>query len=165
MARGATKASDNVWYQARMEAAKVDERLQSRCGVAEILNMSEDAVKNTELGIEKCMPVDKAVMFAKLYNAPQLLNHYCLHECPIGKGKARTISDEVVPIDRVTVKLLKLLKVNRLKEVQDKLLDIAAEGNVTEEDRPELESIMEYLDTVVKTVSELRTICRKATKE
>lgn len=163
MARGATKASDNVWYKARMEAAKVDKKLLSRSGAAEAVNMSEDAIKNTELGLEKCMPVEKAVLLSELYNAPQLLNHYCLHECPIGKNQP--ISDELLTIDRVTVKLLKLLKVDKLLEVREKLLDIAEDGVITADDKPELELIMEYLDTLVKTASELRTICRKVTKE
>lgn len=163
MARGATKASDNVWYKARMEAAKVDERLVSRSGAAEVANMSEDAIKNTELGLEKCMSVDKAVILSGIYNAPQLLNYYCLHECPIGKNQP--LSEDVVTIDRVTVKLLKLLKVDKLTEAKKKLLDIAEDGVVTDDERPELEQIMAYLDTLVKIASELRTICRKVTKE
>lgn len=44
MARGATKASGNVWYEARMEAAKTDQRLLSREGAAERANMSVDAM-------------------------------------------------------------------------------------------------------------------------
>jgi hypothetical protein len=165
MARGATKASSNVWYQARIEAAKTDEKLLTRNSAAEAMNISEDAIKDTELGIEKCMPVDKAVLFSKTYNAPQLLNHYCIHDCPI--GKTQPISDEVVPIEKVTVKLMKLLNVNRLREIQNTLLDIAtvSDGNITDDNRPELEKIMDYLDTVTRTVSELRTICRRATKE
>ena len=62
MGRGATKAAGNVWYEARMEAAKWNDKLLSRAGAAEALNMSEDAVKDAELGLNKCMPVDKAVL-------------------------------------------------------------------------------------------------------
>ena len=68
MGRGATKAAGNVWYEARMEAAKWNDKLLSRAGAAEALNMSEDAVKDAELGLNKCMPVDKAVLMADLYN-------------------------------------------------------------------------------------------------
>lgn len=55
MGRGATKAAGNVWYEARMEAAKWNDKLLSRAGAAEALNMSEDAVKDAELGLNKCM--------------------------------------------------------------------------------------------------------------
>ena len=39
MGRGATKAAGNVWYEARMEAAKWNDKLLSRAGAAEALNM------------------------------------------------------------------------------------------------------------------------------
>lgn len=103
MGRDATKARGNPWYEAWMEAAKWEDRLASREDAAEQLGMSVDAVKNAELNLDKCMPVDKAVLMADLYNAPQLLNHYCLKECPIGCH--RSISEEVLDIDRITVKL------------------------------------------------------------
>ena len=38
MGRGATKAAGNVWYEARMEAAKWNDKLLSRAGAAEALN-------------------------------------------------------------------------------------------------------------------------------
>lgn len=38
---------------------------------------------------------------ADLYNAPQLLNYYCLNECPI--GCRQSLSDKVLSIERVTV--------------------------------------------------------------
>ena len=73
MGRDATKAVGNVWFEARKEAAKYDDRLQSREGAAELLGMSRSAVADAELGISKVMPVDKAVLMADLYRQPQLL--------------------------------------------------------------------------------------------
>ena len=93
---------------------------------------------------------------ADLYNAPQLLNYYCLHECPI--GCRHSISDEVVDIDRVTVKLLKGLRVDKLEEIKDSLLDIAEDGKITDDEKPELKEVLDYLDSLAKTVSELKTI-------
>lgn len=101
MGREATRAAGNPWYEARKKAAEYDDRLCSREGAAERLGMSVSAVADAELGLSKCMPVDKAVLMADLYKAPNLLNHYCLHECPI--GCRHSISDEVLSIDRVTV--------------------------------------------------------------
>lgn len=160
MGRGATKATGNVWYEARMDAAKWNDKLSSRAGAAEALNMSEDAVKDAELGLSKCMPVDKAVLMADLYNAPQLKCYYCNHECPI--GRTMPISAESLDIDRVTVKLLKNLRVSDLEEVKDKLIDIADDGKITDDEKPELKNILSYLDDLAKTLSELRSIGEKA---
>ena len=156
MGREARKAACNPWYEARKKAAEYDDRLCSREGAAERLGMSVSAVADAELGLTKCMPVDKAVLMADLYNAPQLLNYYCLHECPI--GCRHSISDEVVDIDRVTVKLLKGLRVDKLEEIKDSLLDIAEDGKITDDEKPELKEVLDYLDSLAKTVSELKTI-------
>ena len=144
MGRGATKAAGNVWYEARMEAAKWNDKLLSRAGAAEALNMSEDAVKDAELGLNKCMPVDKAVLMADLYRKPELRNYYCLHECPIGRTLA--ISDEAPGLERVTVKLLKNLRVEDLEGVKDRLVDIAEDGRISDDEKPALEEILAYLD-------------------
>ena len=142
MGRDATKAAGNPWYQARKKAAEYDDRLCSRESAAEQLGMSVSSLADAELGNTKFMPVDKAVLMADRYNAPWLLNHYCLNECPI--GCRHSLSDEVVGIDRVTVKLLKSLKTEQLGEVKDTLLDIAADGKITEDEKPALQEVLTY---------------------
>lgn len=156
MGREATKAVGNPWYEARKKAAEYDDRLGSREGAADRLGMSVSSVADAELGLTKCMPVDKAVLMADLYNAPHLLNYYCLHECPI--GCRQSLSDEVLGIDRVTVKLLKSLKVDELDGIKEKLIDIAADGVISEDEKPEMRDILSYLDELSKTISELKTI-------
>lgn len=156
MGREATKAAGNPWFEARKKAAMYDDRLCSREGAAERLGMSVSAVADAELGLSKCMPVDKAVLMADLYKAPHLLNYYCLNECPI--GCRLSLSDQVLDIDRVTVKLLRDLKVDRLSEVKDTLLEIAADGQITDDEKPAFKDVLDYLDSVAKTVSELKII-------
>lgn len=160
MGRRATKAAENIWFKARMNAATYDERLSSREGAAELLGMSVSAVSDAELGLSKCMPVDKAVLMADRYKAPYLLNHYCLNECPI--GCRLPISDEVLGIERVTVKLLRSLRIDDLREVKEKLIEIAADGVVSEGEKSDLQEVSAYLKEIAKTASELETICLMA---
>ncbi len=162
MGRGATKAQGNVWYEARIEAAKWNERLLSRFGAAEMMGLSEDAVKSAELGLYKSMPVDNAVLMADAYNAPELLNHYCLNECPIGRG--RPLSAEVLGLDRVTIKLLKELRSDAMEKLRDRMLDIAEDGDVTGNELSDLTEIINQLDELSKTISELKIIGEKALK-
>lgn len=147
MGRDATKAAGNPWYQARKKAAEYDDRLCSRESAAEQLGMSVSSLADAELGNTKFMPVDKAVLMADRYNAPWLLNHYCLNECPI--GCRHSLSDEVVGIDRVTVKLLKSLKTEKLGDVKDTLLDIAADGKITEDEKPALQEVLAYSQALI----------------
>jgi hypothetical protein len=71
----------------------------------------------------------------------------------------------VLSIERVTVKLMKSLKVDKLNEVKDTLLDIAEDGQISNDEKPALKSVLDYLDEVAKTVSELKTIGEMALKE
>lgn len=160
MGRDATKAQGNPWYEARKDAALYDERLYSREGAAEMLGMSVSSVADAELGTAKCMPVDKAVLMADLYKAPQLLNYYCLNECPI--GSRLSISDKVHNIDRITLKLLKNLRVKELDSMKEKLIDIAEDGVISDDEKEEMQNILNYLDTIAKTVSELKITCQIA---
>jgi len=163
MGRDAAKAAGNPWYEARKTAAFYDDRLKSREGAAERLGMSPSAVADAELGLTKCMPVDKAVMMADLYNAPQLLNYYCTHECPIG-GR-QSLSDQVVCIERVTVKLLRELKVDQLEIIKDKLLAIAEDGIISQDEAPELSEVLDFLDRLTMTISELKIIGQIALRQ
>lgn len=156
MGRDATKASGNVWYEARMEASKWNEKLSSRSGAAEYMNVSEDVVKDCELGLYKVMPVEHAVRMADAYNAPHLLNHYCLYYCPIGCNKP--ISDQNLSVEHVTVKLLKNLRVDQIEQMKVKLIDIAADGKVTDDKIIDLYAVLEYTRELQKTLSELEII-------
>lgn len=160
MGRDASKAAGNPWYEARLEAAKFNDKLCSREGAAELLGMSVSSVADTELGLSKVMPVDKAVLMADLYCDPALLNYYCLHECPI--GRRRPISDDTICVERAAVKLTKILRKEVVQRFKHGLQDIAADGVVSDDEFPEFDAIMDELREVSKVISELEIIRDKA---
>ncbi len=163
MGRDATKAAGNPWYEARMRASKYNGKLASREGAAEMLGMSVSAVADTELGLTKFMPVEKAVLMADLYNEPQLLNHFCLHECPI--GCRHCISDEVNDIDRMAVKLVRGLRTEDVERIKNTILDIAEDGKVNEDEKAPFREVLDYLEKLGKLISELKIIGDQVLKE
>ena len=72
MGRDAMKAGENPCFRCRKEAAKYNDKLSSREGAAEALGVSASSLADYELGITKVIPVDKVVLMADLYNAPEL---------------------------------------------------------------------------------------------
>ena len=72
MGRGPTKSNENAYFVARKKAAMYNERLYSREGAAELLGISVSTLADYELGNTKVVPVDKVVLMADLYNAPEL---------------------------------------------------------------------------------------------
>ena len=156
MGRGATKAAGNPWYEARIRASKWNDKLLNREGAAEELNMSLSAVEEAETGRSKTMPVDKAVAMARKYCAPELLNYYCLNECPIGCKRA--ISADAVELERAVVKITQILRKEKVQWIKHGLQDIAMDGEVTEDELDDLDMIINSLRDVSKIISELEII-------
>ena len=75
MPKMATKAADNVFYKARMEAAKWNDKLSSREGAAEVTGLDRTRIAYIELGTITPYP-EEILILADCYNAPELCNHY-----------------------------------------------------------------------------------------
>lgn len=152
MGANPTKAADNVYCQARYKASETNERLKSREGAAELLGISPSSLADYELGNIKFVPVDKVVLMADLYNAPELLNDYCATSCPIGCKSVQKI--EVEEIDRITLKMLSAF--SQAEGVSKSLIAIVADGVITEDERPEMDMVLADLDNLGLRISEMK---------
>lgn len=154
-----TKAGENIYFRCRKEAARYNDKLSSREGASELLGISPSSLADYELGITKVVPVDKAVLMADLYNAPEIKTSYCCTECPIGRDQP--IATEISSIERATLKLLKGFSPDKLDEVKRQLIEIATDGVITSEEKPQLKTILDYLEYLIKAAGELRLIGQK----
>lgn len=161
MGRDAIKACENMCFRCRKEAAKHNDRLYSREGAAELLGVSVSSLAEYETGATKVIPVDRVVLMAELYNAPELKVWYCTEECPIGRTYRSIPSPELTSVEQKTLQLLKMLRQSEVEIVSNMLLDITADGVITEDESVSLVDIMEYLDKLIKSAGELRLICGK----
>lgn len=159
MPRKATKAAGNVYYLARMEAAACNDNLNSREGAAEIMGIDRTRLARIELGSLDPYP-EEVLLMSDTYNAPELGNHFCSQQCPLGKQTVPQI--EVAQLDRLTIQVLSALK--RITFVKETLLDIAADGVITTEEKPELEKVMEALDMISKNAHALKLWAEKNLK-
>lgn len=160
MQSGYRKGNENIYLCCRKEAAKYNERLNSREGVAELLGISVSSLANYELGITKVVPPDMVIMMADLYNAPQLKAHYCAYECLMGQDAP--IATEINSIELVTVRIMQSLSSAKLDKIKEQLVEIAADGVVSESEIPALQEIVDYLNGAAQTISELSLICQKS---
>lgn len=128
MGRDAAKACENQCFRCRKEAAKHNDKLGSREGAAELLGISVSSLADYELGNTKVIPVDKVVLMADIYNAPELMAWYCSSECLIGKSLEMP-SPEIASVERTTMKLLKQLRQGDIEQVKEMFdLRIASDG-------------------------------------
>lgn len=129
MSRQATKAVGNRYYEARMRAAKYNEKLLTRAGAIDYLpGVTEDSLKKYELDITRPPNIVVALM-ADAYNEPELRAWYCVNECPLGKD-CREIPE--MPAERALIRLQNSVyemeevtagEWTTLEEVQKKLLE------------------------------------------
>lgn len=153
MANDCMKTNENIYFRCRKEAAKYNDKLNSRESASELLGVSVSSLADYELGNTKVVPVDKVVLMSDLYNAPQLLNGYCARECPIGCRK--DTATEIQPIERTTLGLLNLLQNDKLGRFMSALTSIAADGLVSEDEKSKMTEIVAYLNEVRVLVEEL----------
>lgn len=161
MGRDPMKATENPCFRCRREAAKYNDKLHSREGAAELLGVSVSSLADYELGNTKVIPVDKIVLMADLYNAPELKAWYCSSECPIGRSFPMPSSD-LTTVERTTLNLLRQLRQDDVEKVREQLIDITADGVISEDERVALADILAYLDKLIKAAGELRLIGQKA---
>lgn len=144
---------NNVYYQARAAAAQYNDGLKSMESAADLLGISYSTLSSYELGTVKCPQPDKVVLMADLYNAPQLLNHYCTKECPVGTcGQVAEL--EVAELDRLVVKTL--AKLRRAPQIKEDLLEITEDGEITPDEESILEELLNDLDEISSVAQELK---------
>ena len=142
MSKFATKAAANMFCQARYEAAKSNERLSSREGAAEEIGIDRTRLARIELG--STIPYQEEVLLmADCYKAPELKGNYCREMCPLGKNMPKI---ENAGLDRISL----------INEAKESLLDITADGIISEEEKPELKKIIQTLDEVNEITQNLK---------
>lgn len=135
MAKYATKAKENIFTQARYNAAKFNDRLNSREGASEELGIDRSRLARIELGSKNPFP-DEVLMMSDIYNAPELKAHFCKYMCPLGKDFPEVESED---LDRISVKALSSFR--KISKAKDLLLDITEDGIITDEEKGDLEII------------------------
>ena len=162
MGSGCMKENDNVYFRARKNAAIYNDKLYSREGASDLIGVSSSTLADYELGITKVVPVDKVVIMADLYNCPELKTGYCKHECPI--GKTMPIATQVKSIEGIALRIIREFDSEKIKNMEQSLIDIAADGIISDEEKPALEDILKRLDALAEVISEMKLVGEKALK-
>lgn len=96
--------------------------------------------------------MDVVIRMADLYNAPELRNYYCRNECLLGAECVPAL--EIEELDRLTIKLLSAFRSG--EDMKNILLDITEDGKITEDECPQLEKVIEFLNRISIVSAELK---------
>lgn len=160
MPKMATKAADNAWYKARIAAATWNDKLKSREGASEVTGIDRTRLAYIELGTVIPHP-EEALMLSDIYNAPELCNHFCSTQCPLGCVKVEPV--KMAELEGTTLQLLKTLNSLDLPAIKSDLVDIAADGAIDDTERPRMEAILQTLTEAYRKIEALKLLFLKQT--
>lgn len=150
-----TETSSNIFFQARCAASAHNEQLSSREGAADIMSINRGRLYRIEKGLINPYPEEVHLM-ADLYNAPELRNYYCTEMCPLGCQMPKA---DVADLDRIAVRALAVFR--KMGETKELLLDITEDGVITEDEKPDMQKVLNYLGEMEAVTQSLRIWVKK----
>lgn len=151
MPKTTTKPQKSI-YQDRREALGL-----SREKASELLEtIQPERLERIESGKYTAYPGEVLTM-AEKYQDPQLCNHYCAHECEIGKRYVPEIRVKELP----QIVLEMLASLNSVKARQDRLIEITADGRIAADEVKDFVSIQNELERISVTVETLQLWAEK----
>ena len=146
MGRRSTKENKTIWQITREELGLTREKAGEL-----IPGFSPERIEKIENGRTQIQPED-ALLLAEYYKAPALVNYYCCNECPIGESHA--VRDESKELTQIAVETLNA--VNQMARIKDRLLEIAEDGKVCNDELEDFMKIKNVLDKLAQSVSNLQ---------
>lgn len=97
-------------------------------------------------------PPDVVMRMAEVYQDPALPAEYCSKVCPIGQVLAHSVERS-----EFAVTVLRVLKeFTEVEQLKDRLISIAADGQVCEKERAEFSTIMKEMVELERWIGELK---------
>lgn len=146
MARVSTKQNKTV-YQVKREELGL-----SREKASELLEtIPPERIERIESGKFTAYP-EEVIAMAEKYHAPNLCNHYCAHECEIGKRYVPEVS--IKDLSQIVLEMLASL--NSVKKRQERLIEITVDGRIEADEVADFIEIQEELEKISITVEALQ---------
>ncbi|SFR15390.1 helix-turn-helix domain-containing protein [Desulfoscipio geothermicus] len=120
-------------------------------GAAFQLNIGSRTLVNYENG-HTLTPPDVVLNMSETYQQPRLAAKYCAEQCPIGQKYAHSVPEK----DLATAVLGLIKEYNDVKKIRDRLIEISADGVIDEDERPDLEVILQELGELELAIETLK---------
>ncbi len=141
---------ENIYRKCRDDAGLTRDR------ASELLEwISADRIDRIERGTAP--HPDEVLQMARCYKRPDLCNYYCTHECRIGQE----LMPEVQVKDLANIVLEMLNTLNTLDKEKNRLIEIAADGSITEDEYQDFAVIQRQLESISMSVDSLKLWIRK----
>lgn len=151
MGRISTKENKNKYQLAREDLGL------SREKASELLeSIPAERIEKIE-NERSCPHPDEVLLMSQKYKKPTLCNYYCSNECPIGKEYVPEI--QIKELSAIVIEMLASL--NSVNKTKDRLIEIAADGIISEDEIDDFIKIQNELERISITVETLQLWAEK----
>ena len=146
MPRVSVKENKNAYFQRREELGLTREE------ASELLEgVTPERLEKIEN--ERVTPhPDEVLLMAEKYKKPELCNFFCVHQCDIGKQYVPEI--HVKDLSRIVLEMV--ASMNSARKGQERLIEIAADGEIKDEEIEDFVRIQQELEKISVTVETLQ---------
>jgi transcriptional regulator with XRE-family HTH domain len=120
MSRKSIKEDKNCYFIAREEVGLSREKASEASGV------SADRINDIETNPSTVARPDEICRLAEIYKEPKICNHYCTHDCEIGKKYENEVTTE--NLTQITLEMLS--SINSAEKLKERLIEICADGQI-----------------------------------
>lgn len=99
-----------------------------------------------------CPHPDEVLTMSQKYKKPSLCNYYCSNQCPIGEQYVPEI--KIKELSSIVIEMLASL--NSVNKTKDRLIEIAADGKISDDEIEDFIRIQEELERISITVETLQ---------
>ncbi|MCR5737407.1 MAG: XRE family transcriptional regulator [Eubacterium sp.] len=146
MGKKSTKENKTIYQTTREELGLTRDKASELLGC-----LSSDRIEKIESEKSMAHP-DEILAMAEGYKMPTLCNYYCSHECPIGEKYVPEVSKR--ELSGIVLEMLASL--NSMDRLKERLIEITADGEITEDEYEDFTRIQEELEKISISVESLQ---------
>ena len=155
MGRQSTRENKTIYQICREECNLTREEASEG-----MVGISESRIEKIEYELQEPTPYD-VVQMADCYKRPDLCNYYCSHKCDIGDRYVPEI--EVSELSNIILETIGSL--NELNPLTGRLIQIARDGKITDDEIKDFAFISKKLDEISLAVDSLNLWVDKTASE
>jgi len=153
MGRASTRENKNIYQIAREEAKLTLEGVENATnGVITKSKLSK--IEGDSQGIHQ----DDVAILARLYNKPELCNDFCTNQCQIGQQYVPQV-ESIHDLPQITLQLLS--NINSLNKEKERIIDIAADGEISKEEIDDFEKFYNDVNEMSIAIETLKLWSKK----
>ncbi len=151
---------ENLYKNARLAAAENNPELRTAERACHLLYMSRERlqkIEQTDPEKHQASPAPEDVLImSRLYKAPELLDYYCTHECPVRKGEDSLLHNSLGDISSRLMSALYFLD-----NASDSIHRILGDSQVSDDEKKEFVDSLKVLRDIAYSAQCLELWARK----